>query len=92
MSITVCELHNIQSLNQLFDELTRQLKLPAHFGRNLDALYDVLSQDVPGPVEIIWRETELSRQQLGADVYATLLEILTTVATERGDMTLDIHH
>lgn len=92
MSVRICELHHIISLEQFYDELTRQLHLPAHFGRNLDALYDSLSADVSGPFEIIWRDTEQSRQQLGADLYATLLEILQSVAEERGDVTLDIHH
>lgn len=92
MSVSICELHHITSLEQFYDELTRQLQLPAHFGRNLDALYDSLSADVSGPFEIIWRDTEQSRQQLGTDLYATLLEILQSVAEERGDVTLDIHH
>ncbi|UTH76725.1 barstar family protein [Chromobacterium sp. IIBBL 290-4] len=88
----MCELHHIISLEQLFEELSRQLRLPPHFGRNLDALYDCLANDVQGPYELIWRETAESRQALGADVYATVLEILETVAEERGDVTLDIHH
>ncbi|PXX44720.1 barstar family protein [Aquitalea magnusonii] len=92
MSVRICELHHITSLEQFYDELSRQLQLPAHFGRNLDALYDSLSADVSGPFEIVWRDTELSRSKLGADVYATLLEILQAVAAERGDITLDIHH
>ncbi|KMN83478.1 ribonuclease inhibitor [Chromobacterium alkanivorans] len=92
MPVKVCELHHIKSLDQLFDELSRQLRLPAHFGRNLDALYDSLAKDVPGPFEIVWRETEEARKALGADLYATILEILETVAEERGDVTLDIHH
>ncbi|OWY38527.1 barnase inhibitor [Xenophilus sp. AP218F] len=88
----MCELHHIHSLEQLFAELSRQLRLPPHFGANLDALYDALSNDVQGPFEVVWRETAESRRHLGADVYATILEILETVAEERGDVTLDIHH
>jgi len=92
MSVTTCQLQHITSLEQFYDEIQRQLHLPAHFGRNLDALYDCLSADVTGPFEVIWRDTEESRQQLGPDLYATLLEILQSVAVERGDVTLDIHH
>ncbi|QEL57762.1 barstar family protein [Chromobacterium paludis] len=88
----MCELRHIRSLEQFFDELSRQLKLPAHFGRNLDALYDSLSHDVAGPFELVWRDTDEARQTLGADLYGTVLEILETVAEERGDVTLDIHH
>ncbi|POA98016.1 barnase inhibitor [Chromobacterium sinusclupearum] len=88
----MCELHHIRSLDQLFDELSRQLKLPGHFGRNLDALYDSLANDVAGPFELVWRDTAEAQKALGADTYATILEILETVAEERGDITLDIHH
>lgn len=92
MPVSVCELRHISSLQQFYDEISRQLRLPAHFGRNLDALYDSLSTDIAGPFEIVWRDTEQARQMLGADLYATLLEILQSVAEERGDVTLDIHH
>ncbi|AAQ58876.1 probable Barstar [Chromobacterium violaceum ATCC 12472] len=88
----MCELRHIRSLDQLYDELQRQLPLPGHFGRNLDALYDSLANDVQGPFELLWRDTEEARRGMGADVYATVLEILETVAEERGDVTLDIHH
>ncbi|KMN48510.1 barnase inhibitor [Chromobacterium violaceum] len=92
MPVKVCELRHIRSLDQLYDELQRQLPLPGHFGRNLDALYDSLANDVEGPFELLWRDTEEARRGMGADVYATVLEILETVAEERGDVTLDIHH
>ncbi|WP_287878092.1 barstar family protein [Aquitalea sp.] len=92
MPVSICQLQHITSLEQFYDEITRQLHLPAHFGRNLDALYDSLSADVRGPYEIVWRDTEQSRHMLGVDLYATLLEILQSVAEERGDVTLDIHH
>lgn len=92
MPVKVCELRHIRSLDQLYDELQRQLPLPGHFGRNLDALYDSLTNDVQGPFELLWRDTEEARRGMGADVYATVLEILETVAEERGDVTLDIHH
>jgi hypothetical protein len=55
-----CQLQHITSLEQFYDEISRQLHLPAHFGRNLDALYDSLSGDVSGPFEIVWRDTELA--------------------------------
>jgi hypothetical protein len=39
----------IHSLDDLYDQISTRLSLPAHFGRNLDALWDVLSTDVEGP-------------------------------------------
>lgn len=68
MPVKVCELRHIRSLDQLYDELQRQLPLPGHFGRNLDALYDSLANDVQGPFELLWRDTEEARRGMGADV------------------------
>ena len=62
MSVKRSTLNGLQSLDGLYDQLTKQLKLPAHFGRNLDALWDVLSTDVEGPIEIVWKNTEESKK------------------------------
>jgi len=74
----VLEGASVRSLNELYDELARCLPLPDYFGRNLDALWDVLSSDIEGPFEIVWRSAELSKQAMGADFdrVATLFEEL----------------
>lgn len=91
MSVT-CLLQRVETLDDLYDSLEAQLDLPEHFGRNLDALYDVLSHDLPGPVQIIWRNTDSARQALGSEMYTTVLSIMQMAASERGDITLDIAH
>lgn len=67
--------------------LARGLGLPAHFGHNLDALYDCLTTDLPGPVEIVWsgrsRAELLSDPELGP-----LLETLEAAARDRADLVL----
>ena len=83
-----CRLTHIRSLDQLYDELARQLGFPGHFGRNLDALWDTLTTDVEGPVEIVWEDPEHSQSSLG-DEYARVVALLEEVAEERGDMTLE---
>jgi ribonuclease inhibitor len=77
----------VKSLNDVYDELSRQLNLPAHFGRNLDALYDVLSTDLAGPVKIIWHNPKASKAALG-DQYEKIKAVLKDVATERKDIKL----
>ncbi len=37
-----------------FRELALQTQLPDYFGNNLDALFDFLTIDLAGPVEIAW--------------------------------------
>lgn len=56
---------------------------------NLDALYDVLRREIPGPFAIVWRLTPQSQEALATD-FATLSATLREVAAERPDMTLQI--
>lgn len=84
MPVKRCVLRNIQTLAGFYDELARQLAFPAHFGRNLDALWDVLTGEVEGPFEIIWEDFDLAREGLGAD-FDRLVALLDEVAAERED-------
>jgi len=87
MPVKSCTINgkSIQSINDVYDELSRQLGFPAHFGRNLDALYDVLSADLPGPCQIIWRSAKTSKAVLG-DRYEKIKAVLKQVAAERKDI------
>lgn len=69
----------------IYMDLTRQLDLPSHFGANLDALWDALTRNVEGPIEISWPEFSRHRRRLGiaAD---RLLTTLQDVAAERSDV------
>lgn len=84
-----CELDGaaLSSLDAVYDAVARQLALPPHFGRNLDALWDSLMREVPGPVEIIVRDTAAARRHLGAD-YRRLEHLLREAAAERSDLTV----
>jgi ribonuclease inhibitor len=79
----------VRSLDALYDELARQLPLPAHFGRNLDALWDVLSADIEGPVELVWQDAAASRTAMGED-FDRVLELLQEVEVSRDDFRLVI--
>ncbi len=69
--------------------LARSLGFPAHFGGNLDALFDTLTTDLPGPVEIRW--TGRSRAELEADPeLGPLLATLEDAARARSDLHLSI--
>lgn len=89
MPMKTCHLTEIRSLAQFYDELAHQLDFPAHFGRNLDALWDVLVNDIEGPLEIVWRDATLSQAAMGED-YAKLVALLEEAAAERGDMALKL--
>jgi ribonuclease inhibitor len=76
--------HVIQSLDDFYDRLESGLLLPGHFGRNLDALWDVLSTDVEGPFEIIWKHSADSKKSMGKD-FDRVVKLFQELEEERDD-------
>ncbi|HUX63764.1 barstar family protein [Sulfuricella sp.] len=89
MPVKRCVLRDIRTLAQFYDELARQFAFPPHFGRNLDALWDVLTGEVAGPIEIVWEESEQAQANLGVD-YAKLIILFNDLAAERDDFTFTL--
>lgn len=58
MSLTRCILTDVRSMDDVYHQMAQQLPLPPHFGNNLDALWDALSTDLPGPLEIVWHHPQ----------------------------------
>ena len=54
----------INSEEDLHDFFAKSFSLPDWYGRNLDALWDVLTGMVDMPLTIIWRNSEISKQRL----------------------------
>lgn len=79
----------IHSLDDFYDEISRQLSLPAYFGRNLDALWDVLSTEVEGPAEIVWQDAQTARQAMGED-FEKVIKVLKELEGQRDDFKLII--
>jgi ribonuclease inhibitor len=80
----------VRSLDDFYSEIARKLHFPDHFGRNLDALWDVLSTDVKGPVELVWEDLETSRKSMGKD-FEKVAALLRDVEKERGDFKVSFH-
>ena len=75
---------SIRSLDEFYDEIAKKLRFPDYFGRNLDALWDVLSTDVKGPVELTWEDSEVSEKAMGKD-FEKVAALLRDVEKERKD-------
>jgi ribonuclease inhibitor len=88
---SICILHgrDIESLDRLYRELADVLDLPGHFGKNLDALWDVLTTDMAGPVELVWEDSGHSRDTMGSD-FDRVISLLREVALERDDFRLTL--
>ena len=74
----------IRSLDEFYDEIARKLHFPDHFGRNLDALWDVLTTDVKGPVNLMWEGADVSKKSIGKD-FEKVAALLRDVEKERED-------
>ena len=69
MSYQTVDLSGVCDRNSLHDRLQESLTLPSWYGRNLDALYDALT-DAPGPIHICftaWKGMEEADPAHGAD-------------------------
>ncbi|MBN1663899.1 MAG: barstar family protein [Deltaproteobacteria bacterium] len=91
MPVKKCMLNGrmIRSLDDFYDQLLKRLSLPEYFGRNLDALWDVLSTDVEGPFEIIWKYADNSKNHMGDD-FNRAIKVLRDLEKERTDFRLTI--
>jgi ribonuclease inhibitor len=91
MPIKSCTLNGnaMHSLDDFYDRISTLKDMPQHFGRNLDALRDVLSTDVEGPFEIIWKNAEASKKFMGKD-FDRVVKLLRNLEEERNDFKLKI--
>jgi ribonuclease inhibitor len=83
--------NKIGSLADFHDRISILVKLPEHFGHNLDALWDVLATDVEGPFEIEWTHADISRKLMGKD-FDRVVELLRELEKDRDDFQLKIDH
>jgi ribonuclease inhibitor len=75
----------IQSLDSFYREIEKVFPLPDYFGRNLDALADVLITDLDGPCEILWEHAAVSKQAMSRD-FQRIRTVLKHAAQEREDI------
>ncbi|MEE1784134.1 barstar family protein [Streptomyces sp. SP17BM10] len=78
----------IRSEADLHALLARELDFGPYYGHNLNALWDRLSTDVERPVELVWRNAEASRAQLGAELFGRVSALLERVVRQDEDFGL----
>jgi ribonuclease inhibitor len=85
MTRALVDLTGIGSVAEAYDRLAKGLALPGHFGRNLDALWDALANDVPGPFSIRWQGGKAAAPALGVEG-ERLLALIEELERRRTDV------
>jgi ribonuclease inhibitor len=60
---------SVRSEQDIHDQLKRQLDFGPYYGNNLNALWDRLYRDIPGPIELVWKDSAASEEHLGEELY-----------------------
>ena len=74
MNKVVIQGNKLKDKHILHQTLKQELKLPAYYGENLDALWDCLTTDIQLPLIIEWVDFQKSKDLLG-DYAENTLEI-----------------
>ena len=79
---------NMTDRSATHDYLARELRFPDYYGRNLDALYDLLT-GCSQPLEIVISNTEAIKSQLG--IYgSTLLQTFQEAENDNLSLTVTL--
>lgn len=65
--------------------LERQLEFGEFYGGNIAALRDRLLTDVPRPVRIVWRDSDVSRSRLGEPLFRSIVDVFEEAVQQDRD-------
>jgi ribonuclease inhibitor len=73
---------NIKTRDDLHNQLAKDLHFPKYYGKNLDAMFDVLIADVSGPTTIRIKNVPLLKARLGAEYVEAFIQAISEAAEE----------
>ena len=73
--------HRIRSEADFHKEIVSVLSFSHYYGRNLNALWDVLSRDLERPVTLVWKNAAASRKSMPAE-FKKIVSLLRDVEKE----------
>ena len=80
MKELVLDIDNVCGADEFYDLLGKQIELPAYFGRNLDALHDVLTEQ-PETIKITLVNTDVM-EAMAPKFLRKLKRMLEDIANE----------
>jgi len=69
---------SIESEDDFHEAIAKAFNLPNWYGRNLDALWDVLTGMIDRPINLVWLNSEVSRTRLKR--YEKIVGLLKEIA------------
>lgn len=69
---------SIQSEAEFHAVIVNALNFPSYYGKNLDALLDILSSNVERPLVLIWKNSACSKASM-ADAFAKIVDALRRI-------------
>ena len=73
--------NDIKTESDFHKYIALALNFPSYYGKNLDALWDVLSTDIERPVTLVWKNSMLSQEAMGED-FIRIHDLLNRVVAQ----------
>lgn len=73
----IFDFRQIQTMEEFYDQAVDKLHLPDYFGRNLDALYDMLTGHIGTPVTIQFLHLSQSQLSIFENLFTTIKDAAT---------------
>lgn len=79
--------NNILNEADFHSAISSALSLPRYYGRNLDALFDVLSVDVERPLVLAWQNSSISQEKM-REGFARIVDVLRRIEVQDSEWDL----
>lgn len=90
MQIKICDLTGVKSKSEFYDRIYYEFDVADYAANNLDALHDILTTDIEGPIEIVWGDLDGSASEMTWDEVNKILSVFRSVESDREDFILRI--
>lgn len=71
----------IRSVEQFHEQIAHALQFPAYYGKNLDALWEVLCDDIERPCTLTWLSATASRKAMPLE-FRRIIQLFGEVALQ----------
>ena len=78
----------IGSEAEFHDKIAEAMDFPSYYGKNLDALWDVLSTEIERPITLVWKNSASSEASMGDD-FSKIHDLLNKVVDQDIEWGLD---